>query len=157
LQELNHTLEQANAELAQANSTLQAEKTRELEHLNHTLEHANSDLALANETLREQIAERERLEQALRDADRRKDEVLAILAHELRAPVAPIRNAVQLMQRRAIEDGELRWSRDLIERQVEQLVRLVDDLLDVSRITQGKIKLRRAPLEIGEVVARAIE
>jgi signal transduction histidine kinase len=157
LQELNRALTNANADLTQANSTLQAEKTRELESLNLNLELANAELATANRTLQRQIAERERLELALRDADRRKDEFLAILAHELRNPLAPIRNAVHLMRKVPIQDPAIAWSRDAIDRQVELLVRLVDDLLDVSRITQGKIKLNKAKIVIEEVIANAIE
>ena len=157
LQRLNGSLEHANAELATANSTLEAEKTRELQRLNGTLETANADLALANATLHAEIAERERLEAALREMDRRKDEFLAMLAHELRNPLAPILNVVALMRLRSIQDAEMFWCRDVIERQTEHLTRLVDDLLDVSRITQGKIKLRQEPVEIADVVDRAVE
>jgi signal transduction histidine kinase len=157
LQEINRALTDANADLTQANSTLQAEKRRELESLNLHLELANAELATANRTLQRQIAERERLEVALRDADRRKDEFLAILAHELRNPLAPIRNAVHLMRKIPIQDPAIAWSRDAIDRQVELLVRLVDDLLDVSRITQGKIKLNKAKIVVKEVIANAID
>jgi signal transduction histidine kinase len=157
LQRLNSSLERANAELAAANTTLEAEKTRELQQLNGTLETANADLARANATLLAEIAERERLAAALREMDRRKDEFLAMLAHELRNPLAPIVNVVQLMRLRSIQDAEMFWCRDVIERQTEQLTRLVDDILDVSRITQGKIKLRREPVEIADVVDRAVE
>ena len=66
-----------------------------------------------------------------------------MLAHELRNPLAPIRNAVQLMRMKPLQDPQLVWSRDVIERQLSQLTRLVDDLLDVSRITRGKINLTR--------------
>ena len=66
-----------------------------------------------------------------------------MLAHELRNPLAPIHNAVQLMRMKPVEDPQLRWSRDIIERQLLHLTRLVDDLLDVSRITRGKINLAR--------------
>jgi len=157
LQEINRALTDANADLTQANSTLQAEKTRELESLNLHLELANAELETANRTLQRQIAERERLEIALRDADRRKDEFLAILAHELRNPLAPIRNAVHLMRKIPIQDPAIAWSRDAIDRQVELLVRLVDDLLDVSRITQGKIKLNKAKIVVKEIIANAID
>ena len=157
LQGLNRSLERANRELAEANSTLQAEKHRELQRLNETLEGANAELAEANRILQTQIAERERLEQALREADRRKDEFLAILAHELRNPLAPIRNAVQLMRVKPLPDPELSWCRDAIERQIELLVRLVDDLLDISRITQGKIKLQKQRVDVAEIVSIAIE
>jgi CheY-like chemotaxis protein len=107
--------------------------------------------------LQSEIAERERLETALRDADRRKDEFLAILAHELRNPLAPIRNAAQIMGMKPLADPEISWCRDTIHRQVHLLVRLVDDLLDVSRITQGKIKLQKRRIEVAEMVELGIE
>ena len=108
-------------------------------------------------TVSTDITERKRLEEALRDADRRKDEFLAILAHELRNPLAPIRNVLQIMRLKAPEDAELLWCRDVINRQVEQLTRLVDDLLDMSRISRGKIKLQVAPVDLATVVAGAVE
>ena len=157
LRELNRTLALANERLAEANTTLQAEKTRELQMLNRDLQRANTELEQANRTLQNEVAERSRVEQALKEADRHKDEFLAMLAHELRNPLAPILNAVQLMRRKPLADPQLVWSRDVIERQLAQLTRLVDDLLDVSRITRGKINLAREPVEIGGLVARAVE
>ncbi len=157
LQKLNRTLALANEDLARTNTTLQTEKTLELETLNRTLELANGELAAANRVLQTEIAERERLDTALRDADRRKDEFLAILAHELRNPLAPIRNAVQMMGLRPLPDPEIAWCRDTIERQIHLLVRLVDDLLDVSRITQGKIKLQKRRIAVAEIVELGIE
>jgi PAS domain S-box-containing protein len=103
------------------------------------------------------ITERRQAEQALKDADRRKDEFLAVLAHELRNPLAPIRNAVQLMKVRGLADAELRGARDVVERQVQQMARLVDDLLDVSRISRGKITLRKEVVDLGAIVNRAVE
>jgi len=103
------------------------------------------------------ITERKLLEEALRESDRRKDEFLAILAHELRNPLAPIRNVLQILRLKAPEDPELLWARDVIGRQVDQLTRLVDDLLDVSRISRGKIKLQIAPVDLGTVLAGAVE
>src|SRR6185437_5919018 len=100
LVELNRTLALANAQLAEANTTLQAEKTRELEAVNVHLQRANAELEQANRTLQSEVAERSRVEQALKEADRHKDEFLAMLAHELRNPLAPILNAVQLMRMR---------------------------------------------------------
>jgi PAS domain S-box-containing protein len=96
-------------------------------------------------------------EQALKDADRRKDEFLAMLAHELRNPLAPIHNAVQLMRRFTSVDPEVKRMREVIERQTELLIRLVDDLLDVSRITQGRISLRKEPVDLSAIVSRAVE
>jgi len=93
----------------------------------------------------------------LQEADRRKDEFLAMLAHELRNPLAPIRNAAQILRAKAPSVRELQWANDVIERQVLQMTRLVDDLLDVSRITRGKLELRRQQVELASVVGSAIE
>src|SRR5204863_237137 len=98
LRELNRNLGLANQRLAEANTTLQAEKTRELEAFNATLQRANAELEGANRALQSEVAERARAEQALKEADRHKDEFLAMLAHELRNPLAPILSAVQLMR-----------------------------------------------------------
>ena len=73
-----------------------------------------------------------------------------MLAHELRNPLAPIRNAVKILQQLGLDDGDLGWASDVIARQVEQMVRLVDDLLDISRITGGKIQLRKEPLDVAD-------
>ena len=107
--------------------------------------------------LRDQLEALRRAEQALRAADRRKDEFLATLAHELRNPLAPIRTGLRLMRGGTLADAELGPLRDVMERQVLQLVRLIDDLLDVSRIATGKILLKRERIDLREVVARAIE
>jgi len=104
-----------------------------------------------------EITELKRAEAALRIADRRKDEFLATLAHELRNPLAPIRTAVEILRHESTDAGELEWARDVIDRQAQQLTRLVDDLLDVSRITTGKLALRMEPLELSKVVHLAIE
>lgn len=111
------------------------------------------------------ITERRRLEaqlrrqaRLLRQADQRKDQFLAMLAHELRNPLAPIRNAVRLMKlQQDAPDPMLQWAGDVIDRQVEQMSRLVDDLLDVARITQGRITLKRSATDLADVVARAVE
>jgi signal transduction histidine kinase/ActR/RegA family two-component response regulator len=95
-------------------------------------------------------------EEALKEADRRKDEFLAVLAHELRNPLAAIRNAAQLIQVK--EGGEdLRWGTEVIERQSAQLGSLIDDLMDVSRVSQGKVLLRREPLDLRALVLQAVE
>jgi len=106
--------------------------------------------------IRAHIAEREKTEEALRDADRRKDEFLATLAHELRNPLAPISNAAHLLQLKPKLDS-LQWASDVIERQVHQLARLVEDLLDVSRISRDKIELRASSVDLHEIVHNAIE
>lgn len=94
---------------------------------------------------------------ALREADRRKDEFLAMLAHELRNPLAPIINAVQILRQTAAPVPELKWATDVIDRQVQHTVRLVDDLMDVSRITRGKIGLRKERVTLQSVVNSAVE
>ena len=157
LQRLNRTLAEANARLEEANTTLQAERNRELEALNRTLSKANVELATSNQALQQEVVERARAEGALKDADRQKNEFLAILAHELRNPLAPIRNAVQIMNRRQLTDPEVVWARDVIERQLLHLARLVDDLLDVSRITSGTINLVKESVSLATVITRAIE
>lgn len=157
LQQLNSTLAQANAQLAEAHSNLQAEKTSELERLNASLREAISRLEQANHALQSEICERARIEQQLKEADRHKDEFLAMLAHELRNPLAPIHNAVQLMRLKAMGDPQLAWARDVIDRQAGHLTHLVDDLLDVSRITRGKINIELKPVELAAAVARAVE
>ena len=104
------------------------------------------------------ITERRQAEQALRDADRKKDTFIATLAHELRNPLAPIRNAVNVLRRTAQVDPQvLAWCRDVIDRQVAQMSRLLEDLLDVSRMTRGQFALRREPLVLAAVVEQALE
>jgi signal transduction histidine kinase len=129
-------------------------KTEALERMNIELERR---VAERTAQLEVDLAERKRLENALTAADQRKDEFLAMLSHELRNPLAPIRNAVQIMGLKPLGDPHLRHCRDVIERQVEHLSRLVDDLLDVSRITRGRLKLEKKPVEVATFVARAIE
>jgi signal transduction histidine kinase len=118
-------------------------------------------LARLNAELEQRVSERTKaLEQttlSLQEADRRKDEFLAMVAHELRNPLAPIRTAAQLLRVKELSESQRARARDVIERQVEHLVHLIDDLLDVSRITRGVITLRREPVLIGAVVARGIE
>ena len=103
------------------------------------------------------ISERLRIEQALRDSDRRKDEFLATLAHELRNPLAPIRHAVTIAGMQGVSPDKLKWSREVIDRQVRHMARLLDDLLDVSRITRGKLELRKEPVYLASVIGTAIE
>lgn len=103
------------------------------------------------------VTERRAVEAALRTSDRQKDEFLAMLAHELRNPLAPIRNAATLLQRRVGHDSEAAAAVAILERQAVQLSRLVDDLLDVSRIAQGRIQLRPTMLEIDSMIEQAVE
>ncbi len=100
---------------------------------------------------------RERAERELQDADRRKDEFLAILAHELRNPLAPIRNSLHILRLTGQSDPAAERVGEMMERQVNHMVRLVDDLLEVSRITRGKIELRKEPIELAAVVRSAVE
>jgi signal transduction histidine kinase/ActR/RegA family two-component response regulator len=98
-----------------------------------------------------------RVEAELREADRRKDEFLAMLAHELRNPLAPILSAAQLMERKLAAGLGVERERQVVHRQVLHLSRLVDDLLDVSRVTRGKVQLQRGPLSLETAVERALE
>jgi PAS domain S-box-containing protein len=95
--------------------------------------------------------------EALRAADRRKDEFLATLAHELRNPLAPIRNAVQILKAKGSTDPDSRWVPELVERQLQHMSRLLEDLLDVSRIAHDKLALRKQRIELTEVIHTAIE
>jgi PAS domain S-box-containing protein len=121
--------------------------------------YSQADLAVAVDLAnRAAVAiENNQLYQALRDADRRKDEFLATLAHELRNPLAPIRNAVELMRHANGQSAMMEQARSMVERQVNHMVRLVDDLLDISRITIGKLQLRKERVELATVVQSAVE
>jgi PAS domain S-box-containing protein len=103
------------------------------------------------------ISDRKRAEQELREADRRKDEFLATLAHELRNPLAPIRNGLQVLQVAKPGSEPARQALGIMERQVRHLVRLLDELMDLSRVTQGRVTLRREPLDLAEAVRAAAE
>ena len=103
------------------------------------------------------ISQRKRSQDALIEADRRKDEFLAVLAHELRNPLAPLRNAIQIVRMANHDPATVRPLWGMMERQIHQMVRLIDDLLDVSRITRGKLQLRKEPVEIASVVESALE
>src|SRR5262249_54129309 len=96
-------------------------------------------------------------ERSLREADTRKDEFLAMLAHELRNPLAPIRNSVHVLRSLGPSDARMVRARDMIERQVSHMARLIDDLLDVSRITRGQITLQRTIVPLAEIVEEAID
>ena len=156
LRQLNRILANANKQLSEANVTLQAEKTRELQAVNATLQRANAELERANRSLHREVSERTRAEQALQEADRNKNEFLAMLAHELRNPLAPILNALQLLRMKP-SASQSQWAQEVIQRQLAALTRLVDDLLDVSRITRGKITLTRQPLTVATLITRAVE
>ncbi len=115
------------------------------------------DNARLHQAAQQEIAQRKRAEDALGEADRRKDEFLAMLAHELRNPLAPIGHASEILSRMLGEEPRAQLPLAMIKRQAAQLTRLVDDLLDVSRITQGRIPLERRPVELAAVIAQAVE
>jgi signal transduction histidine kinase len=133
-------------ELVVANRALLAEVTER--------RRAEERLREMNETLEQRVKERT---EALREADRRKDTFLATLAHELRNPLAPIRNSVQFLSLQDPATPELRWARDVIDRQIMAMTRLIDDLMDISRISRGKIELRRERIDLARVLADAVE
>jgi len=126
------TLRRVNAEL----ETQVQKRTRELVEANARLRQRAADLA---------------------EADRNKDEFLAMLAHELRNPLAPVRNALQILRTSDLSDERQRWSRDVMDRQVRHMARLVDDLLDVARIRGGLIALRKESVDLAAVLERAVE
>lgn len=112
------------------------------------------------QTLAQHVAacyERNRLVEQLREADRRKDHFLATLAHELRNPLAPLRNGLEVMKLADIQDAAARQAQSIMDRQLGHMVRLIDDLLDMSRISQGKITLQKRRVTLDEVVSSAIE
>jgi signal transduction histidine kinase/CheY-like chemotaxis protein len=112
--------------------------------------HRDAAARAAEQSLREQAA-------ALRDADRRKNEFLAVLAHELRNPLAPILTSVEVLRLLGPGDAPVARARDIVERQVRQMVRLVDDLLDVTRVAQGKLTLRKSTFDLAAAVAEAVQ
>ena len=146
-------LQWANERLAAANEALRAEQARELESLNESLRLANAALAQRNLELHGEIAERAHAEERLREQDRRKDAFLATLAHELRNPLAPLRNALGIRAMAGDPDPLL----PVMQRQVALLVRLIDDLLDVARINLDKLTLKRAPTALQTVLQAALE
>ena len=122
---------------------------------------AEARLNELNETLDRRVTERTEALQVrdtqLLDANRRKDEFLATLAHELRNPLAPVRNALQVLRLKGQGSPDVQWASELIDRQVQAMSRLIDDLMDVGRINQGKIELRRERLELARVLQDAVE
>lgn len=103
------------------------------------------------------ISRLKQAEDSLREADRRKDDFLATLAHELRNPLAPMRNAIQLFRMNDSSDSTLESARDVIDRQIQQMTRLIDDLLDVSRISRNKLQLRKERVTLKQIVESAVE
>lgn len=122
---------------------------------------ARAAMALENATLygslQSEIVERRAAEMELQEAGRRKDEFLAMLSHELRNPLAPIRTALEVIRRVAPPDPKLNRASDIMVRQVQQMTRLIDELLDVARISQGKIVLTREKVDLNAVIAHSVE
>ncbi len=137
------------------------QKTADLKRFNEELEHRvrarTHDLEESLLHLKESEAQLRVQGDRLAEADRRKDEFLAMLAHELRNPLAPIRTAVDLLRVNGSSTNNLEWVTNIVDRQVTHLVRLVDDLLDASRITQGKMALTLASVELNGLIANAVE
>jgi signal transduction histidine kinase len=115
------------------------------------------DNARLYQSLEREIVRSRAAEEQLQDASQRKDEFLAMLSHELRNPLAPIRNAVEVIRRLAPPDPKLTMARDVVDRQVTLLARLVEELLDVSRISQGKIALKKEPVELSRIISHSVE
>jgi signal transduction histidine kinase len=118
------------------------------DHLRQIEDQRAEEAKLAHQSLQEQA-------EALQKADRRKNEFLAVLSHELRNPLAPIRNAVDILKLKCPAEPELHFAQEVIDRQIRQMSRIVDDLLDVSRITLGKLRLNKEPIDVATVVATA--
>lgn len=148
-QKTEQALRESEARLAAANEELQA-ANRELQVANRELRAANDQLHKAHQAL-------SRSEERLLAADRRKDEFLAMLAHELRNPLAAICSAVQLMQARRPSDPVLQRAQNATARQAQHTARMLDDLLDISRITEGKIVLKKETLALAPVLESALE
>jgi signal transduction histidine kinase len=157
LQTVNKQLADSNRALEEANSELQQQKNRELEELNGRLQKINEELSRSNHWLESEIRERVRAETSLKEAVVKRDEFLAMLSHELRNPLSPLRNATHLLMQGETQDPKIVWARGVIARQLKHMVRLVDDLLDVSRIARGKIVLLNEAVGVSDVVAAAIE
>ena len=138
---LRHALEQTQGELAAARAALER-KAQELMRALNAQKEIETEL---------------RQQRDWRDADRRKDEFLATLAHELRNPLAPIRQAALISKAPTATDAQKRWSHDVIDRQVQHMSLLLDDLLDISRVTRGTLALRMQSTELAAVIESAVE
>jgi len=118
---------------------------------------ADDEIGVVIDAFNNMLEEVQSRSQALREADQRKDEFLATLAHELRNPLAPVRHAVKLLRSKKVDDRQRQWAEEVIERQVQRMALLLDDLLDVSRITRGRLDLKRETVSLESVVVAAVE
>jgi signal transduction histidine kinase len=150
LMRLNEQLVASNAALAKAHEELKAESTRDLQLLNDSLEAANAQLRL-------EVEERRRAEHSLTEEARRKDEFISILAHELRNPLSAIQSGVELMRLANISEEKSAWARELLARQVQHLMRLIEDLLDVSRVTSGRVRLQVESMDLKTAITQSVD
>ncbi len=160
LQQLNEQLRAANEALAaEVEQRRRAEESlRQLQaDLERRVQERTTALAASNEALQAEIAERKRGEELLRDADRRKDDFLSMLAHELRNPLAPVLNGLHVLRLSQSDGQALEKARTMMERQVQHLSRIVDDLLQVSRIKRGKLVVRPERLDLARLVRDTAE
>jgi two-component system CheB/CheR fusion protein len=139
--------------------TVRRRKDGTLVHISLTVSPITDDhgKVVAASKIARDITDQKRAEEELKNADRHKNEFLALLAHELRNPLAPISNAVQILRHAQGDADSIQAATEMMERQVGQMARLVDDLLDISRISLGKIELRRGRIELASVVSQAVE
>jgi signal transduction histidine kinase/ActR/RegA family two-component response regulator len=135
----------------------QAMQLRSPKQLQHEVELRTAELANVNSQLRQEITARDQAQRQLKEQDQRKDEFLATLAHELRNPLAPIRHAVKILQTESAEPQQRVLSRDVIARQAQRMALMLDDLLDVSRITRGRLELKKNKVELRTLVSSACE
>jgi signal transduction histidine kinase len=147
---LNQKLVETNEELARAHAELRAENMRELKKLNETL-------ASTNSRLKTEVRERRKAEQRLTDAAQRKDQFISVLAHELRNPLSAIHSAIELIRGRLPDDRDIQWAGSIVKRQLGHLVRLIDDLLDVSRVTSGRVQIKPQVIDIRQVLEDSLD
>ena len=150
LADLNQRLATMNEELAEAHARSQAENIRELRRLNRTL-------ARANDKLVSEVAERKRAEKLLLEAARRKDEFISVLGHELRNPLAAMQSGVDLLDGETPQGDRVTWTRELLQRQLSHFKRLIDELLDVSRIKTGRVRLQCEVLDLMQVIGHSLD
>jgi signal transduction histidine kinase/CheY-like chemotaxis protein len=151
LEDKSERIQQQNEELQAQNEEIQAQN-EEIQAQNEEIQAQNEEIQAQNEELLQQTEAVRRHAELLGEADRRKNEFLGVLAHELRNPLAPMSNSMQLLQRVPADSEQGSRARAILERQIAHLSRLIDDLLDVTRISRGKIELRRERLDLSRVL-----